>query len=217
MDFKLLKDYNKELYVVLTINMSLYIIFYYLNFKVVIELIPVFTFIISYLVSSLSPLIFLNILSSNLKFKLVGYSKLPSYSIFSDLVNGKIKEEKINLNLLKYEYGKLPTDEGDQYKLWYEIYRKHEYNPRVFPNHRYAVMMRDIVTLNLILIVIMFIVSLLLINCYGFIYWVVIMVLQMVIEIVVCRKLCIKYISSVLIEETYRIRKIYDAKEFTYA
>lgn len=217
MDSKLLKDYNKELYIILIINIGLYVVAYYREVGIVFEIIPIFTFAISYLVSSLSPLIFLNVLPSKFKFKLVGYDKLPSYSIFSDLKSGKIKEDKINLNLLRYEYGKIPEKSENQHKLWYEIYRKHEYNPRIFPNHRYAVMMRDFVTLNWMLILIMILSSLILQNWGVLLVWCIFMIFQILIEILICRRLCVKFISAVLIEEIYSIRKIYDYKEFTYA
>lgn len=148
---------------------------------------------------------------------MVGYDKLPSYSIFSDLKNGILKEDKINLNLLRYEYGKIPEKSENQHKLWYEIYRKHEYNPRIFPNHRYALMMRDFVALNWMLILIMVLFSLILQNGVVLLVWLAFIVFQIFIEILICRRLCVIFTSAVLIEESYCIRKIYDSKECTYA
>ena len=232
MQNNVLKNYDKELTMMILANIGLFI--YFSNIAELWEIIEHNKIILSFLISFISPLLITNVIPSNWKDLFIGYFEnrtsstiynliiylvpkkyeknfqratfLPGYSIFSRLDEGKIKNEKIKTLVLKKRY-EFPNNPEDQNDLWYKIYRIHEPSPRIFPNYRYWLLLRDMVTLNVFLTI--FINLFYIWKTLSFSsYWTGFMIIQIVVEIIMCRRYCNKYVETVLAEETHDIEKL---------
>ncbi len=232
MQNNVLKNYDKELTMMILANIGLFI--YFSNISELWDIIEHNKIILSFLISFISPLLITNVIPPNWKDLLIGYFEnrtsstaytiiihfipekyeksfqrrtfLPGYSIFSRLNEGKIKNEKIKPDVLKKRHA-FPEGYEDQNDLWYKIYRRHEQSPRIFPNYRYWLLLRDMVILNVFLFISITLFSYWKTLSYS-LYWTIFMIGQIVFEIIMCRRYCNKYVETVLAEETHDIEKL---------
>lgn len=226
-----LKNYDKELSMMILVNIGLFI--YWTNMSQLEDFILRNKIILSFLISLISPLLITNIIPRGWKDLFIGYLEsrdssriykfftehlsinpekfkkhafLPGFCIFSKLDNNEIDNEKIKKDILKEKYRIFPKKAEEQNDLWYKIYRSHENSPRIYPNYRYWLMLRDMVTLNIFLTMIISVFSLF--NTLSFsLNWTIFMILQIIFEIFICRRYCNKYVEQVLVEETYNLEK----------
>ena len=228
---KVLKDYDKELTMNLLVNIGILLYLYQFNN---LELIIQTKFILPSFISLFSPLLVINLIPDSWKLLCVGYLKLldkskvykfikyfasdkymiflknylfqPGYTIFKRLSNNKIRNNLIKKDVLLEKYGEFPDNNIAQNDLWYAIYRNHEYDPRVYQIHRNFLLMRDIVCVNIILMIV--------INVFYFhitlnlpCMWLLFMIIEISVQIFMCRKYCNKYVERVLVEETFHIER----------
>lgn len=226
----ILKEYNKELTMLLIVNIAVFLFLsdnqklwsIFENNKILLPVI--ISFISPLLIADIIPTSWKNLLTGYLEyrdkskiyriiFKFISsnhektfqkYSYLPGFLIFTNLEDNKIKNEKINLNLLKQKYKKFPEDPMKQNDLWYAIYRSHEESIRIFQNYKNWFMLRDMVTLDIVLLIVMVAFSVLT-NLKVTSIWIGFMLLQTVIGILACRRYCNRYVEYALVEETYDI------------
>lgn len=155
---KVLKNYNREMNMLMLFNILLFIIIGYgLNY--ITSNSNIIKLILMIIIPGLPSLIITNVIPVDLKESLIldeKYSKEPILT----LMKKEDKKNEINFELIKKEYGTYSEDYNEQHEIWYEIYRKHEYDPRVTQVNRQYLMTRDFIFILLPLIafgVIMFI------------------------------------------------------------
>lgn len=232
MKSNVLKNYDKELGMLILVNIGMFI--YWSDNSQLWNFLEHNKIFLSFFISFLSPLLITDCIPAGWKdllilylqardssgiYKLVvrfiphywieGFQRyvfLPGFCIFSNLEDNRIKNEKVKKDVLKKRYGEFPKNHEDQNDLWYKIYRSHENSPRIFPNYRYWLLLRDIVTLNVCLLCSITLFSFLRTLSFS-LNWTVFMLIQIVVEILMCRRYCNKYVQYVLAEETYDIEK----------
>lgn len=206
-----IKNYNKEISLLIIVNMSIYCIFSN-NYEIIVLLLNTITL-------TAPSLLIIDLISQKYKEKMLIQRRYGEI-VFEDLT--KNKNEEINLNLIKKEYGKLPSSYKEQNNLWYNIYRKNESNPRILHTHRQYLLARDLNCTILIIIIftIVFIIYKLLLqeallNLYLKLIFV--EITELIIILLTARNLQKKFVLSVLIEETYQLNLKYHHQDVSYA
>ena len=216
---KVLKDYNTELNMLLLFNILLFILIgfgldFITNNETVVKL------LILIVVPSLPSLLITNFIPVDLKENLIldeKYKKEPILTLLKreDVIN------EIDFKLIEREYGKYGEDKSEQHNIWYRIFRKHEYNPRVTQVNRQYLMTRDFIFIILPLI---FFAALFCIFIKGInpniIWWFIIMLGEISILIIMANEFYNRLSKNPLLEETYHLSKKYPSKDdhcFTYA
>lgn len=205
------KNYNKEVSLLIIFNISLYCILSN-NYEIVVLLLNTITL-------TAPSLLIIDLISQKNKEKLLIQRRYGEI-VFEDLI--KNKNEEINLNLIKKEYGKLPSSHKEQNKLWYNIYRKNESNPRILHIHRQYLLARDLNCTILIIIIITIgfvnyklLLQEALVNLYLKLIFV--EIIEFIIIFLIARNLQKKFVLSVLIEETYHLNLKYRHQYISYA
>lgn len=220
MQEKVLKNYNKEMNMLLLINILLFLLFgfgsdYITNYDNIIKL------VLMILIPGLPSLLVTNFISADLKECLVLNKKYENESILT-LMEKEDSKNEIDFELIKKEYGNYSEDYDEQHDLWYIIYRNHEYNPRVSQVNRQYLMTRDFIFILLPLIPISILICIFLKNInYDNIFWWFIAIIG---EIIVLRLMANEFYNRLsknpLLEETYHLRKKHSMNEdycFSYA
>jgi len=104
---------------------------------------------------AIARLVLLGIVPPRLRDRLIHWRwrhPLPGAKAFSRIGPA---DTRIDMAVLESAYGPLPTDPGEQGRLFYSIYKAHENSVGVLDAHRSYLAARDIGTINLILFVLL--------------------------------------------------------------
>lgn len=215
---KVLKDYNTELNMLLLFNILLFILIgfgleFITNNENIVKL------LLLIVVPSLPSLLITNFIPVDLKENLILYKKYEKEPILTLLKREDLKNE-IDFKLIKREYGNYSEDKSEQHHIWYRIFRKHEYNPRVTQVNRQYLMTRDFI---FIIFPLMVFAALACIFIKGInpniIWWFIIMLSEIFTLVIMANEFYNRLSKNPLLEETYHLRKKYHSKDdcFTYA
>lgn len=216
---KVLKNYNKEMNMLILFNILLFLLIgfgidYIANYNNLVKL------LIMILVPGLPSLLITNFIPAKLKKDLVLDGKYANEPILT-LMQKEDVENKIDFNLIKQEYGQYGEDKDEQHDIWYLIYRKHEYNPRVTQVNRQYLMTRDFIFILLPLMGFAVLPLIFLDNISLNIFWWFILI---IFEILIFSRMANEFYNRVsrnpLLEETHHLKKKYSLKDdycFTYA
>lgn len=94
-----------------------------------------------------------NLVSPQLKAVLVFWrwpNPLPGHRAFTRYL---VKDPRIDPNRLSVKVGDFPIDPSEQNRLWYQIYRRHESEPRVIGAHKDFLLTRDITWLSFAILI----------------------------------------------------------------
>ncbi|SDA42470.1 hypothetical protein [Methanobrevibacter millerae] len=206
-----LKDYDDKLIYFIIFNISLFLLINY-NFKTIVDCYGIISLFLSVPVLYLPVYLLNNIIPADWKFWILYYNKNPhrfASDIFTRLRQGKIKYNKkdIDLNLIFKNY-RTPNDSFEEDSLWYEIYQKNRYDPKVYQQHKLFLLSRDftaiILPLTMLFSIVVYYLGISLDNIFIFLG-------ISLIEIVIFRYIAIKqnekFALSVLQEETYSLKE----------
>lgn len=96
--------------------------------------------------------IFCGLLSSNLKYILVFWrlkNPLPGTRVFTELMS---KDPRIDIEILENKYAPIPTAPDNQNRLWYKLYKKHEYDKSVKEAQKYFLLTRELSSISFLLV-----------------------------------------------------------------
>ena len=216
---KVLKDYNKEMNMLLLFNILLFLLLgfgidYIANYNNLIKL------VVMIIVPGLPSLLITNFIPVKLKKVLVLDEKYEKEPILK-LMEKEDINNNIDFNLIKQEYGQYSEDPIEQHDIWYRIYRKHEYNPRVTQVNRQYLMTRDFIFI---------IVPLMILGVIAWVFisklnpniswWFVLMYGEIELFKIMSNEFYNRVSKNPLLEETYDLKKKYSSKDdycFTYA
>ena len=170
-------------------------------------------------VPGIPSLLVTNFISVDLKEDLILDKKYEEEPILT-LLKKEDKNNEIDFHLIELEYGKYSEDKDEQKKIWYRIYRKHEYNPRVTQVNRQYLMTRDFIfiLLPLMPITVLFCIFSKNINFYIIFWWFILIIGE--IFVLMANEFYNRVSKNPLLEETYHLRKKHSLKDdycFTYA
>ena len=212
---KVLKDYNKEMNMLLIFNILLFLLIglgidYIANYNNLIKLIVMIT------VPGLPSLLITNFIPSKFKEGLVLDEKYENEAILTLLKKEDVKND-IDFKLIEKEYGKYSEDKDEQHQIWYRIYRKHEYNPRITQVNRQYLMTRDLIFIIMPLIAISIPLCIFIkeINP-NIIWWFILMFCEIFILTLMANEFYYRLSKNPLLEETYNLRKKYSSKDKYY-
>jgi hypothetical protein len=202
MEKKTMKNYNAYLWTYIIINAI--IVYFLLSEKKIaysdIKNIDDFLTISLVNAGGLLLAFFMNgFVNSDLKAKMVFRKRknfLPGCHAFTIHINNDLRIDK---NKLINEYGELPSDEVEQNRLWYKMYKECEFEPSVFDSQRNFLIARDITSLS-VLILVTFILTALFFkyNLYVSIKIITVLFLEYIIASVVSKNYAIRYVKNVM-------------------
>lgn len=205
-----LKNYDDKIIYFVIFNISLFLLMNY-NYEIIIKNFDVISIILSASIVYLPIYLINNLIPRKFKFKLLYFNKpIPTFAsdIFTKMKNNKIKYDKkyINLNLI-FEKHTPPKTNEEEDNLWYSLYTKHRYNPKIYQQNRDFMLCRDFVSLimplTLVFSIIVYFFGVTLKN-------IIIIIVIAFIEFLIFRYITIKFNEkfalSVLQEETYHIK-----------
>lgn len=140
---KVLKNYNTELNMLLLVNILLFIMLGF-GLDYMADKSNIIKLLVMIVVPGIPSLLVTNFISVDLKEDLILDKKYEEEPILT-LLKKEDKNNEIDFHLIELEYGKYSEDKDEQKKIWYRIYRKHEYNPRVTQVNRQYLMTRDFI------------------------------------------------------------------------
>lgn len=157
---KNIKNYNRFLIGFTLGNIIIYLIFtfgadiflYIPNATNMIYINFLFDSGIIFLVLAVLTFILNGLISSNSKASLVFWKKengYPGYNIFTNLSD---EDSRIDKSILINKFGRLPEKPYEQNRLWYNIYKKYEFDPMIFDSQRNFLISRDLTCLSFIYI-----------------------------------------------------------------
>lgn len=214
---KVLKDYNKEMNMLLLFNIFAFILMgfglnYVTNYNNLVKLLVII------IIPGFPSLLITNFISAEFKEKLILNQKFkePILTLLE-----KENNENIAFNLIKEEYGPYSEDYEEQHEIWYKIYRKHEYNPRVTQVHRQYLMTRDFIFIILPLMIFA-ILPCIFVNTISpyTIWWFILMLCEIIIFKIMANEFYNRLSINPLLEETHHLKNKYSSKDyycFTYA
>ena len=217
---KVLKNYNTELNMLLLVNILLFIMLGF-GLDYMADKSNIIKLLIMIVVPGIPSLLVTNFISVDFKEDLILDKKYEDEPILT-LLKKEDKNNVIDFHLIELEYGKYSEDMDEQKIIWYRIYRKHEYNPRVTQVNRQYLMTRDFIFILLPLMPITVLICIFSKNInFGIIFWWFILIIG---EIFVFTLMANEFYNRVsknpLLEETYHLRKKHSLKDdycFTYA
>ncbi len=169
---KNIKNYSRYLWVFVIIN---FIIFIYIILEIEIN-IENYSNLISgrgLLASSIALITFVlnGVITSRYKAILVFWRKeniYPGCRVFTDLIN---EDDRIDKSALKEKYGEIPKKPAMQNKLWYRIFKNHEFNTMVFHSHRNFLISRDLTGLSFLFLIMYGVVASISMYIFNVIIW----------------------------------------------
>lgn len=176
--------------------------------------------ILMIIVPGLPSLLITNFIPVELKEDLILDKKYETEPILT-LLKKEDVENNIDFELIEKEYGKYSEDKEEQHQIWYRIYRKHEYDPRITQVNRQYLMTRDFIFIILPLMAISIPICIIIkeINP-NIVWWFILMICEMFILRLMANEFYNRLSKNPLLEETYHLRNKYSSKEkyyFTYA
>lgn len=209
---KVLKNYNKEMNMLILFNILLFLLIgfgidYIANYNNLVKL------AVMIIVPGLPSLLVTNFIPSDLKEGLVLDEKYAKEPILT-LMQKEDVENNIDFNLIKQEYGPYSEDWDEQHDIWYLIYREHEYNPRVTQVNRQYLMTRDIIFIIPPLMVCGLLIWIFVSNINPeIIWWFIIMYAEIKLLKIMSNEFYNRVSRNPLLEETHRLKKKYMQKE----
>lgn len=216
---KVLKNYTNEMNMLILFNILLFLLIgfgidYIANYDNLVKL------AVMIVVPGLPSLLVTNFIPVDLKEELVLDEKYAKEPILT-LMEKEDVEKDIDFNLIKNEYGSYSDDWDEQHDIWYRIYRKHEYNPRVSQVNRQYLMTRDLIFIILPLMGFAVCLCLFVTNISpNIIWWFILMLCEILILILMSNEFYNRVSKNPLLEETHHLKKKYSSKDdycFTYA
>ena len=202
---KVLKNYNNELNMLMLVNILIFIMLGF-GLDYIADKSNIIKLLVMIVVPGIPSLLITNFISVDFKEDLILDKKYEDEPILT-LLKKEDKNNEVDFHLIELEYGKYSEDKDEQKIIWYRIYRKHEYNPRVTQVNRQYLMTRDFIFILLPLMPITVLFYILIIG-----------------EIFVFTLMANEFYNRVsknpLLEETYHLRKKHSLKDdycFTYA
>lgn len=150
---KNIKNYSQHLWIFISINFILFIaVILNKDFNFINEIYKNIFLGEGVLValSTIATFILNGLLSSKFKTKLVFWRRnniYPACRVFTDLI---YEDDRIDNSILVNKHGELPNDPKYQNSLWYQIYKKHEFDPMIFNSHRNYLLSRDLTGLSFV-------------------------------------------------------------------
>lgn len=162
-----------------------------------------------------------NFISVDFKEDLILDKKYEDEPILT-LLKKEDKNNVIDFHLIELEYGKYSEDMDEQKIIWYRIYRKHEYNPRVTQVNRQYLMTRDFIFILFPLMPVMVLICIFNkdINFSIIFWWFIVVIGEIFVFTVMANEFYNRVSKNPLLEETYHLRKKHSLKDdycFTYA
>lgn len=216
---KVLKNYNTELNMLLLGNILLFIILGFgLDYMVGNNIIRLLVMIV---IPGIPSLLVTNFISVDFKEDLILDKKYEDEPILT-LLKKEDKNNVIDFHLIELEYGKYSEDMDEQKIIWYRIYRKHEYNPRVTQVNRQYLMTRDFIFILFPLMPVMVLICIFNkdINFSIIFWWFIVVIGEIFVFTVMANEFYNRVSKNPLLEETYHLRKKHSLKDdycFTYA
>lgn len=206
-----LKDYDDKLIYFIIFNIALFLLINY-NFKTIMDNHGIISIILSVPVLYLPVYILNNVISENFKFWILYFYKKPhrfAANIFTRMKDGSLDYNKdyIDVDLILENYG-YPEGPYEEDSVWYEIYHKRRYEPKVYQQHKPFLLSRDFTAIILPLTVLFSIVVYFLgISLCNILILLVISVFEMFLFRMIAIKQNKKFALSVLQEETYYLKE----------
>ncbi len=205
-----LKNYEDKLVYFVIFNIALFILINF-DFEVILEHHELISLILAIPILYFPIYVINNVITEDWKF-FVLYPRKHNHhfasDIFTKLLSNKIKDEKIDVDLIIKEYGR-PKNFDEEDDLWYDIYYNHRYDQKVYEHHRQFLFCRDftVMVLPLIVLYIIFTYFLkILINNVEIIC--LIAIFEFIGFWCLTRYQNKKFALSVLQEETYKLKKL---------
>ena len=207
-----LKNYEDKLVYFVIFNLSWFIILNY-DLKLLIDNYGLITIILSTSIFYFPIYMINNYIKPDWKFILLyPFKDKHRYAsdIFTKIKTGKIKVKKelIDIELISKKYG-YTKDSTFEDNLWYKLYLKYKYNPKIYQQHREFLFCRDMTAIMLLLSV--FLIALNYFMTISIKNRILIVILILIIEFIIVRKLAIKqnekFALSVLQEETNNLKR----------
>ncbi len=204
-----LKNYGDKLVYFAIFNIGLFLLIN-LTIEVIIKNPELISLILTAPVLYLPVYVINNALSEKLKFLILFPEKHNHHyasDIFTRLSTGKIKDEKIDVELIIKNHYK-PNNSNEEDELWYDIYWEHRYNQKVLEHHRQFLFSRDftmiILPLTVVYLLFMHLIKFPLNN-----FWLIciITLIEFISFLCLSRTHNKKLVLVVLQEETYKLKK----------
>ena len=217
---KVLKNYNTELNMLLLVNILLFIMLGF-GLDYMADKSNIIKLLVMIVVPGIPSLLVTNFISVDLKEDLILDKKYEEEPILT-LLKKEDKNNEIDFHLIELEYGKYSEDKDEQKKIWYRIYRKHEYNPRVTQVNRQYLMTRVFIfiLLPLMPITVLFCIFSKNINFDIIFWWFILIIGEIFVFTLMANEFYNRVSKNPLLEETYHLRKKHSLKDdycFTYA
>lgn len=202
-----LKDYDNKLIYFIIFDIALFLLINY-NFKTIITNHGILSIILSVPVLYLPVYILNNIISEEFKFWILYFYKKPhrfAANIFTRMKNGSLNYNKnyIDVDLILEKYGN-PEGSYEEDSVWYKIYLKRRYEPKVYQQHRLFLLSRDFTAIIFPLTILFSIVVYFLgISLYNISILIGISIFEVFLFRLIAIKQNKKFVLSVLQEETY--------------
>lgn len=147
-----LKNYDEKLVSYVLFNLALLLI---LDFDIVsiIKNYEIITFILTVPIFYFPTYLINNFIPEKVKFYILYPFKDNHHyasDIFTKILEKKLKVDSnlINIGLITKKYGYV-KDQDFEDNLWYELYEKHRYEPKVYQHHRQFLFCRDLVIISI--------------------------------------------------------------------
>lgn len=218
---KVLKNYNDELNMLLLVNILVFIMLGF-GLDYMADKSNIIKLLVMIVVPGIPSLLITNFIPVDFKENLILDKKYEDEPILT-LLKKEDKNNEIDFHLIELEYGKYSEDKDEQKIIWYRIYRKHEYNPRVTQVNRQYLMTRDFIFILLPLIPITVLFCIIFsknINFDIIFWWFILIIGEIFIFTLMANEFYNRVSKNPLLEETYHLRKKHSLKDdycFTYA
>lgn len=200
---KNIKTYNK--YLILFIIMNLFIYLYF-TFGTAFNL-PYMTNLIKngiiFSIFALVAFVLNGLIKSDYKAMLVFWRRKNVYPGCRIFIESYEEDNRIDKSVLIKKYGKLPVEPQAQNKLWYKIYKNHEFDPMIFESQKSFLASRDLTGLSFIFLIIYPILAVLFnITFHQFLIYIIILFLQFIVLSYASRNYGYRFASNVLAKES---------------
>ncbi|MGN0105438.1 hypothetical protein [Methanobrevibacter ruminantium] len=206
-----LKNYDDKLIYFVIFNISLFLLINF-NYKIIIENQEIISLILTVPILYLPTYLINNMIDREKKFKLLYFNKpLNRFAsdIFTKIRENEIKYNKklIDIDLIEKIYGN-PKNPCEEDELWYTLYNKHKYDPKIYQQNRQFLLCRDftsmIIPFTIIFSIIVYFLGLPMRNIF---YIFIVSLIELVIFRYITIKHNEKFALSVLQEETNTLKK----------
>ena len=132
-------------------------------------------------------------------------NRLPGNEAFSKYA---LKDQRVDINILKSKYEVIKSNNFDENKLWYKIYKKYEKCPSVWESQKNYLFTRDMIGITVLFFIITALVDVLIKNAnFDIIYFFLIFIFEYLILKISSKNYAIKFVTNVLAEDSAKTQE----------